>query len=116
MTTIKIEGIRINLPPDITSTHVVGASGHSYLVHVDSDGTYWVDMSVEDCESLLLNSAPAAAPWRASNWVPFQQLGGQVQKPEVGIRIADVLQAVEDSRPLHPKDIRGTLRELGRLR
>jgi hypothetical protein len=111
-----IKGIRINLPPDITATHVVGASGHSYLVHVDSDGTHWVDMSVKDCESLLLNAAPSAAPWRSANPGPFQRLGGQVAKPEVGICIAAHLRALEESRPLHPKDIRGTLRELGRLR
>jgi hypothetical protein len=117
MTAIEIKGIRIDLPSDITSSHHVGPSGHAYLVHVDSDGARWIDMSTQDCESILLNSSPSCAPWRAANPVQFQRLGGQVQKLDVGICIAAYRGALEATRPRHPLDRGGilndTLREMG---
>ena len=118
MTAIEIKGIRINLPADITSSAIIGASGHTYLVHVDSDGTRWVDMLVNDCESILLNSEPSCAPWRDANPGAFQRFGGEVRKPEVGIHVASALAARSAAAPRHPLDIGGqvrdTLRAMGR--
>ena len=106
MTEIKIEGVRINLPPDITASHIIGPSGEPYLVHVDADGTRWIDMSLKDCESMLPNADPSCAPWRSANASVFRRLGGEVRKPEPGIRIADRL-AARDVGLRDPRDLGG---------
>jgi hypothetical protein len=106
MTEIKIEGVRINLPPDITASHIIGPSGHSYQVNTDADGVRWIDMTVKDCEAMLPSAAPHIAPWRTANPTAFQRVGGQVKKPEPGVRIADRLHA-GDMAPRDPRDLGG---------
>jgi hypothetical protein len=111
MTEIKIEGVRINLPPDITASHIIGPSGEPYLVHVDADGTRWIDMSLKDCESMLPNADPSCASWRSANPAAFQRVGGEVKKPEVGVRIADRLHVARAAAARDPADLGGISRD-----
>jgi hypothetical protein len=117
--TIKIDGIRVNVPACITASHVITPGGAERLVHFDADGTRWCDMPPKDAEALLTSSEPSCAPWRDANPAMFQRFGGQVRKPEPGIRIADRL-AARDVGLRDPRDLGGisndTLRLTGRRR
>jgi hypothetical protein len=119
MTEVKIEGVRINLPPNVTASHIIGPSGTEYMVRVDSDGVRWISMTQKDCEAMLPNADPSCASWRSANPSMFQQVGGEVKKPEVGVRVADLIHAARDASPRDPQDrgsqLNDTLRALGRL-
>jgi hypothetical protein len=110
------EGVRINLPPNITATTIIGPSGEPYLVHVDADGTRWIDMSLKDCESMLPNADPSCASWRSANPAAFQRVGGEVRKPEVGINIARYMAAHTAPAPRSPFDKGGQVNDTMRMR
>jgi hypothetical protein len=109
--------IRMNLPASNTASHIVGMSGTPYLVRADADGVRWCTMLLKDAEAVLLNSDPSCAPWRSANPSMFQRVGGEVKKPEPGVRVAD-LHVARDAALRDPQDRFGSaneiLRQLGR--
>jgi hypothetical protein len=106
--------IRMNLPASNTATHIVGPSGTEYMVRVDGDGVRWVNMRQKDAEAILLSSESSCAAWRSANASVFQRLGGEVRKPEPGIRIADRL-AARDVGLRDPRDLGGITSDTLRL-
>src|SRR5258706_7863988 len=96
--------VRVFIPGE-TST-IITPDGESHLVKIDEAGRRFVRIK-SDFARLMLNSGlPCSLPLKAENEALAATLGAP-PKPTPGICIAAHLQALEASRPLHPKDIRG---------
>lgn len=110
-------------PPDILvdvtvpngPSHIVTPDGHAHIVQVDETGRGHVRIKIAYARAIINSGTPESLAWKAVNEQLSRQLG-PLPKPEAGIHIASYLQSLEAMRPLHPRDIRGTLRELGVLR
>jgi len=106
----------VKIPDTDWPSMVIAVSGENCPVEIADDGSSRVvQMLPDDARVLIGTPMPGNLPWRQANEALLQQIGAP-PKLEPGICIAAHLQALEQMRPLHPKDIRGTLRELGVLR
>ena len=112
ITDIEIKGTVLVVPPDIRSSHVSGAvSGRAYLAHINKAGDRWIDaIDQRDVEVWMTNSNPSNQTWRDANPGLFLRFGGEVKKPEPGIRIADRLTA-RDVGLRDPRDLGGISRD-----
>jgi len=110
-------------PPDILvdvtvpdgSSHIVTPDGHAHIDQVDETGRRHVRIKAEFACMIINSGPPDSLAWKALNEQLSQRLGPP-PKQEPGLHIASYLQALEAMRPLHPRDAKGLLRELGVLR
>jgi hypothetical protein len=105
--------VLVNVPNE--TSVVTDASGEPHYVEIDQAGRRVVWLPVATARAMLNSGLPCSLEWKSVNMALAAALGAP-PKPEPGLHIASYLQTLEASRPLHPKDIRGTLRELGVLR
>src|SRR6266478_3110307 len=94
---------------------VVTPDGVAHLAEIDEAGRRFIWIKSAFARLMLNSGLPCSLPLKAAN-IALSETLGPMPKLEPGIHIAAHLQALERMRPLHPCDVKGTLRELGVLR
>jgi hypothetical protein len=107
-----IDHVTVMVPEGVSI--VTDATGREYRVEI-KNGRAVVRLPTDSARQLLNGGLPCCEPWQRENAFLAARLGSP-PKLEPGIHIASHLQALEASRPLHPRDVRGTMKELGVVR